>query len=345
MSAPMVATRELGVVIITRNEATRIARCIESILQATARSFADTDIVVVDSDSSDDTTTIASRYPVRVFRYRARRMSAAAGRWIGSQHVDGRYILFIDGDCELVPGWLETAIAHMETDATAGVICGARRNAHVENGRVEVSDGGNDLGGTALYRRDALVRCKGFNPFIVGSEEQELRVRLEACGFHARQTMDPMSVHHTGKKESIAGMWRRHRSGMQSGPGQVLRVALRDGLFRQHAQRFDRYLLTFVFLASGVIATVLALFGHDRPIEEWAVVGIAGFLLLAWRRRSMRDAGFIILDWISVAVGSAWTFVKPPRAHEEFVYTLERVAPAMVEPTAEPRGAAAVRAS
>ncbi len=325
MSAPAGSARTLGVVIITRNEAARIGKCIESVLAAIGESFAGADVVVVDSDSTDETTTIAARYPVRVFRYKSPQRSAAAGRWIGLKQLRTEYVLFIDGDCEIVPGWLELAVARMEAESDVGVICGSRRNAHLEDGVARLSNGGNDLGGTALYRHEALARCDGFNPFIIGSEEQELCVRLEAHGFRALRTSEPMSVHHTAKKESIAGMWRRHRSGMQSGPGQVLRIALRDGLFMKHARRFDRYIVTFLYLALGVATVALAVAGYRRPLQAWVVVGVAGFLLLAWRRRSLPDATFIVADWVSVAIGSFRTFLRRPALPDEFAYTLESV--------------------
>ena len=184
---------------------------------------------------------------------------------------------------------------------------------------------GTDLGGTALYRHEALDRCGGFNPFIIGSEEQELSVRLQACGYQSLRTAQKMSIHNTARKESFAGMWRRYRSGMQSGPGQVLRVALQDGLFLVHARRFDRYILTFVYLLLGVLTAGFASVGHPRLVEAWLLIGLVGFLLLGWRRRSLVEATFIVTDWISVAIGSFWTFVRKPMPAEEFVYTLERV--------------------
>ncbi len=318
-------TRRLGIVIITRNEAARVGKCIESVLAATAKNFSDADVVIVDSDSQDETTAVAARYPVRVFRYRASRMSAAAGRWIGLKQVDARFILFLDGDCELVPDWLEVAMAEMEATPTAGVICGARRNVYDGPNGVEVEDAGCDLGGTALYRQEALMRSKGFNPFIIGSEEQELSVRLQASGFTSLRTLHLMSIHNTAKKESMAGMWRRFRSGMQSGPGQVLRVAIKDGLFIKHARRFDRYILTFIYLVLGICVAIFAILGHPRPFEEWIVVGVAAFLLLGWRRRSLGEAAFIVTDWVSVAVGSFRTFVRRPASPDEFRYTIEAV--------------------
>ncbi|MCC6765499.1 MAG: glycosyltransferase family 2 protein [Deltaproteobacteria bacterium] len=324
------SAHELGVVIITRNEAARVAACIESVLRAIKPSFANADVVVIDSDSSDDTTAIAARYPVRVFRYRALRMSAAAGRWIGAQRIGAPYVLFLDGDCELVPGWLELAIVRMRLDPTLGVIHGARRN--VENGVVDTTSMTNALGGTALYRREALIRCKGFNPFIIACEEQELRIRLEAAGYRAVHTIEPMLLHHTIKKETIAGMWRRYSAGMQGGPGQVLRIAWRDGLFLKHARRFNRYIATAVYLLAGALAALATPIASPVPLLAWAFLGALSVAGLAWRRRSVRDATFIVADWTSVAIGSLRSFVESPRPHEDFTYSLEELTRPMRAP-------------
>jgi glycosyltransferase involved in cell wall biosynthesis len=315
-------TRLVDVVIITRNEAAHIGRCIESVLSAIASRFGDARIVVIDSNSHDDTTEIASRYRVGVYRYRARRMTAAAGRWIGLHQVQARYVLYLDGDCLLVPQWLEEAVDTMEASPSVGVICGARQNAYDRSGGVDIHDAGSSLGGTALYRAQALAIAGGFNPFIVGSEEQELAARLEARGFQLHTTSALMSVHHTTPRESAWGIWRRWRSGMQGGPGQVLRIALSDGLFLPHARRFNRYLTTFAYLAVGALFALAAPW-HPRPFLAWLVVGGAVFALLSWRLRSLHAAGFVVADWVSVALASFRGFVETPRARETFEYTLD----------------------
>lgn len=325
MSTASVQRRTVDVVVIARNEATRIAACIESVLAATTARFQDACVVVVDSNSEDGTATIAARYPVKVYRYRARRMTAAAGRWIGFKQTDARYVLFIDGDCQLVPGWLELAVDKMDETPPAGVVCGARQNAYLRPGGIELHEAGTDLGGTALYRSEALVSTKGFNPFIIGGEEQELAARLEAHGFHLLTTDALMSVHHTAPKESVPGIWRRYRSGMQSGPGQVLRIALSDGLFMHHARRFDRYILTVLYLSAGLACAAVALGGHPAALTDWVLIGLVVFVILWWRRRSLREAAFIVADWVSVAIGGVRAFFRKPAPPEAFDYTLESI--------------------
>jgi glycosyltransferase involved in cell wall biosynthesis len=329
--------RTVDVVIIARNEATRIAACIESVLSATASRFQDSRVVVVDSNSEDGTAAIAARYPVKVYRYRARRMTAAAGRWIGFQQTNARYVLFLDGDCELVPSWLELAVDTMDETPTAGVICGARQNAYLRPDGIELHDAGTDLGGTALYRSEALISTKGFNPFIIGGEEQELAARIEAHGFQLLATEALMSVHHTAPKESVPGIWRRYRSGMQSGPGQVLRISLADGLFIHHARRFDRYILTALYLVAGIAAVLVALEGHPAAFTDWVLIGLVVFMVLWWRRRSLHEAAFIAADWVSVAIGGIRAFFRTPPPREAFDYTLESIDDAETRIPSPPR--------
>jgi glycosyltransferase involved in cell wall biosynthesis len=317
--------RTVDVVIIARNEAARIGGCIESVLSATAPRFADARIIVVDSNSHDETAAIASRYPVAVYRYRAARTTAAAGRWIGFKQTNARYVLFLDGDCQLVPGWLEIAVEKLDAIPSAGVICGARQNAYLRPGGIEVHDAGTDLGGTALYRSDALVNAGSFNPFILGGEEQELAARIEACGFQLLTSQALMSVHHTAPKESLPGIWRRYRSGMQSGPGQVLRVALHGGLFMHHVRRFDRYILTLSYLCIGLACALIAASGHPFAFVDWLIFGMLIFAALGVRRRSIRQAVYIVADWVSVAVGGGRAFLRKPPQPETFEYTLESV--------------------
>lgn len=324
MTSDRAASRVVSVIIIARNEASRIGACIASVLTATERRFPDAQVVVVDSNSQDATATIAATYPVQVFRYRAARTTAAAGRWIGFRQVDARYALFLDGDCELVKGWLEIAVDTMEATPTAGVICGARQDAHVTTRGVELQNVGCRLGGVALYRSTALAQAGSFNPHVIAGEEQELAARIHQCGFSALTTTELMSVHHTKPKASAADLWRRFRTGMQSGPGQVLRTSIGDGLFLHHLRRFDRYAFTMLFLVVGAAALV-TMHWSRVPLELWLFGAVVVFFALWWRRRHLHEALFILTDWISVALSSIPSFFARPAPRDRFEYELERI--------------------
>jgi glycosyltransferase involved in cell wall biosynthesis len=324
MTIDRASSRVISVVIIARNESARIGACIESVLAATARRFVDAQIVVVDSNSQDTTAAVAAKYPVQVFRYRAARTTAAAGRWIGFRQVEARYVLFLDGDCELVKGWLEIAVDTMEATPTAGVICGARQDAHLTAHGLELQNVGCRLGGVALYRSTTLAQAGSFNPHVIAGEEQELAARILQCGFSALTTTELMSVHHTNPKASAADLWRRFRTGMQSGPGQVLRTSIRDGLFFHHLRQFDRYAFTMLFLIVGAAALV-AMPWSRVPLELWLLGGAVVFFVLWWRRRHLHEVLFILTDWVSVALSSIPSFFARPAPRDRFEHGLERI--------------------
>ena|SRR5713226_363525 len=93
---------ELSVVLISKNQAWNISRLIESVLQATS-SVPSKEIILVDSASTDETVERASRYPISILRLQpGQRLSPAIGRFVGYKQTQGEYVLFLDGDTELV---------------------------------------------------------------------------------------------------------------------------------------------------------------------------------------------------------------------------------------------------
>lgn len=90
----------ISVVVLTKNEALRIARCLESV------KWAD-EIIVVDDESTDDTVKIARRFTDRIF---VRKMDIEGGHrnWAYSQ-ARNQWVLSLDAD-EIVTLELEEEI-------------------------------------------------------------------------------------------------------------------------------------------------------------------------------------------------------------------------------------------
>ena len=101
---------DLSVVLVTKNEESHIAACIESALKETEGLRAE--IILVDSASDDRTVEIASRYNTTIIQLDRRNLlSPSAGRFVGTRHARGRFILFLDGDMQLLPGWLSEGLS------------------------------------------------------------------------------------------------------------------------------------------------------------------------------------------------------------------------------------------
>src|SRR5512141_1388409 len=114
----------LGIVVVGRNEGERLQRSLTSALASTQT------VIYVDSGSSDDSVALAQGLGVWVWRLDpARPFSAARARNEGFAQLRGAHpeleiVQFLDGDCELAPGWPLLGLAELERRADTAMVCG-----------------------------------------------------------------------------------------------------------------------------------------------------------------------------------------------------------------------------
>ncbi|MBK6578420.1 MAG: glycosyltransferase family 2 protein [Sandaracinaceae bacterium] len=180
----------VGVVLIGRNEGARLVRCLESVCDGQRP------VVYVDSGSTDQSVAEAQQRSALVVALdMSRPFSAARARNEGwrallAAHPGLDAVQFIDGDCEVVPGWLEAAGAALAGDASVVAVCGYRRERHPEASvynrvcDVEWRSGpAGDVrcfGGDVMIRASALTAVGGYDPSVIAAEDDELGVRLRA---------------------------------------------------------------------------------------------------------------------------------------------------------------------
>lgn len=193
----------IGVVAIGRNEGRRLVRCLESIAGQMP-------VVYVDSGSSDDSENAAKQRGAVVVSLdlsrpftaaRARNEGFAALRWV---HPALEYVQFVDGDCEIQPGWLEKARATLEANSRLAVVCGRRRERYPDRSvynRLCDIEWNTPVGKAGACGGDALVRVKafdeigGYNPAVIAGEEPEMCVRLRECGWEIERIDAEMTLH------------------------------------------------------------------------------------------------------------------------------------------------------
>ena len=109
-----VASLDVGVVAIGRNEGARLIDCLTSVRSATAN------IVYVNSGSTDGSVAAAEEIGARVVKLDlAQPFTAARARNEGFAALNTlrpniRFVQFIDGDCILAQLWIDKALAFME---------------------------------------------------------------------------------------------------------------------------------------------------------------------------------------------------------------------------------------
>ena len=183
----------------------------------------------------------------------------------------------------------------------------------------------------------ALRQVGGFHPYLTAEEEGEIIGRLRAAGYRTELTPELMITHFTTRKDSWPGTRRRIARGMVLGTGQVLRVALRDGLFTYHARRHNRALVTLAYLLVAAALAVAVPFGAPGWLElSWLAFGIIAFMALWWRHGAgMRSALYIAGDWLFGAIGIVLGFLRPPPDPRKFEPRVEIVRAGATAPAAE----------
>lgn len=314
----------LGVVIITHNEAQNVDRCIQSALAAATR-FPGTQIMLVDSASTDDTCALAQRYPISIVQLKPTwRLTPAAGRYIGTLRTHCDYILFLDGDMTLNVDWVKAGIEFMQTHPQAAAISGDMDEIYLDGGqpvgvlhhRYQVHDlmEVRALGGAGLYRREALDRAGTFNPFVPLREEAELALRLRRAGYRLYRLPCLIADHYSPPRQTLREIGRRYQAGYYAGFGRALYYANRNGLGWQFVREQGLAYLAFAVYVLLGLASLLCLFLGQRryPIILWVALTAMILVAFALRKGSLREAliGFIsrgLIVYGGVAgVLSAW---------------------------------------
>ncbi len=254
----------LSVIIPCKNEEKNIERCIRSVIDQT-KSIQNTEILVVDSVSTDKSIEKAKKFPVSIIQLKPDWFSSpASARYLGCLNTIGKYIFVIDADMELLPGFLERAIDFLDADEQIAGVAGMGAECYEEGGVLEDMYKREKrlrqvklLAGAALFKRSALELSGYFNPFLKAEEEHELCVRLDKAGFKLFTLPQAMIKHYTSL--GMDNFERRLKAGMFRGIGQMFRLTFLNGVFSfAYLMRF-RLFLGFVALLVLIAAAFFTL--------------------------------------------------------------------------------------
>lgn len=212
---------DTGIVVIARNEGERFRRCLAS-LQGAAKY-----IVYADSGSRDGSPEHAQAEGAELVAleppYNQPRGRNAGFRRLMELDPGPRYVFFLDGDCELVPGFLEAAHAALEREPGAAAACGRRVELHPEasvyNKLVDMEWNTKledvDFGGDVLIRTDVVRALGGYRETMPAGEDMELSYRVRATGQRVLRLPLDMTRHDVGLAR-FGSWWKRHGRGGQA---------------------------------------------------------------------------------------------------------------------------------
>ena len=113
-----------SIIIRCYNEEEHIGRLLSGIMQQTIK---DTEIILVDSGSTDATLSIASRYPVKLVYIPPEDFSFGRALNLGCREAEGDFLVFISAHCwPVYNDWLEELIRPFE-DPNVALVYGKQR--------------------------------------------------------------------------------------------------------------------------------------------------------------------------------------------------------------------------
>jgi GT2 family glycosyltransferase len=257
---------EIAAVVIGRNEGKRLLRCLRSVQSQIGC------VIYVDSGSTDGSLQAAEQHgahiicldPVRPFTAARARNEGFAAVTVLRPEIP--FVQFIDGDCELVGGWLDAAREFMQRQADVGAACGRRRERFPESsvynwlcdrewdgpvGEVRA------FGGDVLVRAVAFEAVGGYREDVIAAEDDELGVRLRAAGWRIWRLPSEMTLHDASMMH-FSQWWRRSlRCGYAYAQGAHLHGALPERHFVWESRRAR---LWGLWLSIGCIVVSLAFF-------------------------------------------------------------------------------------
>jgi glycosyltransferase involved in cell wall biosynthesis len=214
---------KLSFVIPAYNEAANIGRCLEAIFRELQGTRDETEVIVVDNASTDETAQIVGKYPAAILVPEPRKGITFA-RQAGLAKSSGDLIANVDADTMLPPGWLETVDGEFSRDGRLVCLSGpfiyydATRSVRFWTrvfyyaaffiylvARFLLRAGSMVQGGNFICRRTALEQVGGFDTSIeFYGEDTDIAQRL--CRVGRVKFTFRLPIHASGRRLTTEGL-------------------------------------------------------------------------------------------------------------------------------------------
>lgn len=296
----------LGVVVIGRNEGERLRLCLDSVRRLVST------IVYVDSGSTDNSRSLAAEMGASVIELdMSSPFTAARARNQGAFHLleqraATEYVLFVDGDCEVVQGWIEAGIRFLSSHPNCAVVCGRRRERFPQQTIYnQLCDQEWDTpigetrqcGGDAVMRARAFMSVNGYRDGMIAGEEPELCVRLRQKGWSIHRLDHEMTLHDAAITR-FGQWWMRS---MRAGHAYAEGAWLHGGSPERHCVAETR---RAVIWGAGipVLALTLALLWGPAWLMLLGIYPLQ-LLRLWWKNGSCLTAWFMLIGKFAETLG------------------------------------------
>ncbi|KRS11897.1 glycosyl transferase [Roseovarius atlanticus] len=264
----------VDVVLIGRNEGQRLIDALASV-DGQARQ-----LVYVDSGSTDNSVAEAQKTGATVVSLdMSVPFTAARARNAGFAALHAHdYVLFIDGDCSLVPGFVDAARDHLDGHDEVGLVTGwrseMRRDESLYNQLCDW-EWHRPAGEIATCGGDMMVRARiwaelgGMNPQVIAAEDDEFCQRLRKAGWQLHRIPVGMTRHDAAMSR-FSQWWKR---AVRTGHGFAQVSHLHPDFFVTERRR------VLVYGLALPLAILLSLF-----LSPWLTVALLGLYPLNYIR-------------------------------------------------------------
>jgi glycosyltransferase involved in cell wall biosynthesis len=317
----------ITVVIPAKNEEKTIGKCIESVRLA-LDGIRDSEIILVDSYSSDNTVEIAKQYPIRILRLKKYWLKTPhAGRYLGTINSNSKYIFFLDADMTVKKDWIKKALHVLDNNENIAGVTGVLYNIFPGNKQDNFKPLDHNIGycnylpGAAIFRFEVLKEIKHFNPFFRGYGEREVGYRIAKKGYKQLKLKEVIAYHFKKKKDLKE---TKEKSSYFIGVGQFLRFHMNMRNLFETLGKYPIIFFSYCIYLFYLIAVTLSLIKKDVffiviPI----LLGLIILLFLIFKQQNLKKTCLTIFHIFSCTINFIRGFLKRKATAEEYPTDVE----------------------
>lgn len=196
----------ISFIIIGRNIERTIERCLNGVFRfIEAEKIHDSEVIYVDSDSSDRSVELAGKTEALIVGLKGQ-INAGAGRNAGAQHASGDILFFLDGDMELLPGFMAEVVdgaGQMKYPFCTGYWNEVYHDADWNHRKTELAQlPGSDQflpvsGGLMVIEKKQWELMGGMDERLIRSQDHDLGLRMNKAGLPVKKLPVVMVDHLT----------------------------------------------------------------------------------------------------------------------------------------------------
>ena len=233
----------ISFIIIGKNEARNISKCIESIRFLKYPNY---EILYIDSNSTDNTDEVLKSYgDVKAYKINSNMYTAALSRDCGVEKATGKYIFFLDGDMEIHKDTDINFCINLMKNTNVGIVSGELCNLWISEGKIinkvpntfNVKSENENLqcpGGYFITKKDYYIKAKGFNKLLTCNEEVDLFSRYKKINKNAVRSNRLCCLHKNYSDNKSKGHISRFKSGYYADFWRVIFSAMKNGYIKEY---------------------------------------------------------------------------------------------------------------